>query len=142
SPVAPKQRAAGGRKMTALLQASGVSFAYGVQPVLQDVSLTLAPGEVVVLIGPNGSGKSTLIKILIGHLRGSGSVKWNDRPVRSWRRRDLARVIAYLPQSPMHEPGQRVSDVLRLGRAPYWSAFGIESPRDIEVVGEISRRLG
>src|SRR5213076_2350519 len=50
--------------------------------------------------------------------------------------------VAYLPQSPATEPGQTVLDALRLGRSPYWSAFGLESPRDEQVVRSVSKRLG
>ncbi|MGB7159429.1 MAG: ABC transporter ATP-binding protein [Tepidisphaeraceae bacterium] len=117
-----------------LLSATGVCFAYGDRPVLRDVRITLAPGEVVALIGPNGSGKSTLIKSLLGHLPARGDVTWDGKLIQQWRRRDLARLLAYLPQSPAFDPQQRVADVLRLGRAPYWGAFGLESPRDVEVV--------
>src|SRR5688572_4589899 len=123
------------------LEASGVSFAYGDKPVLRDVRVTLAAGEVVALIGPNGSGKSTLIKSLLGHLEANGSITWDGRPMRDWRRRDLARFVAYLPQSPAFDPQQRVADVLRLGRAPYWGAFGLESQRDVEVVGRVVDEL-
>jgi len=119
---------------TPLLDASDVSFAYGDKPVLREVRITLAPGEVVALIGPNGSGKSTLIKCLIGHLSASGNVTWDGKPLSSWRRRDLAKSIAYLPQSPAFDPQQQVVEVLRTGRAPYWGAFGLESRRDAEVV--------
>ena len=54
-----------------LLVARGINFAYSDKPVLRDVSLALAPGEVVALLGPNGSGKSTLLKALLGHVRAS-----------------------------------------------------------------------
>jgi iron complex transport system ATP-binding protein len=117
-----------------LLDASNVSFAYGDKPALRDVRITLATGEVVALIGPNGSGKSTLIKSLLGHLRASGNVTWDGKSLSRWRRRDLAKSIAYLPQSPAFDPQQRVIEVLRTGRAPYWGAFGLESPKDVEVV--------
>lgn len=124
-----------------ILRAAKISFSYGVIPVLADVSLTLSAGELLVLIGPNGSGKSTLIRALLGQLRGTGDIVWNGKALSQWSRRELARFAAYLPQSPTHDIGQRVIDVLRLGRAPYWSAFGLESPRDVQVVRTIAARL-
>src|SRR4051794_174596 len=108
------------------LSASAITFAYTDAPVLRDVSLALSAGEVVALLGPNGSGKSTLMRVLLGHLHASaGTVRWDDRDLRDWRRRDLAKRVAYLPQAPTFETEDRVLDVLRLGRSPYWQAFGI-----------------
>ena len=127
--------------MSQILRASGVSFAYGQRQVLRAVDITLSSAEVVALIGPNGSGKSTLIKSLLGHLHATGDIDWDGKNLTKWRRRELARVVAYLPQSPAADAEQRVADVLRMGRAPYWSAFGIESDRDVQVVREVSSLL-
>jgi iron complex transport system ATP-binding protein len=128
-------------RMSVLLSASGLTFAYADQPVLRNVSLTLSSGEVVALLGPNGSGKSTLIKTLLGHLSSQGTIEWDGRPLREWRRKDLAKRVAYLPQTPTMEAEHRVIDVLRLGRAPYWQAFGIESSHDAEVVSRVAKML-
>jgi iron complex transport system ATP-binding protein len=127
-----------------LLEASNVSFSYGgAVHALRDVSLKLFAGEVVALIGPNGSGKSTLIRALLGSLRAAGGeIKWDERPLQKWNRRQLARHVAYLAQTPVFEPGQTVIESLRLGRAPYWTLFGIESLRDEEVVQSVAMRLG
>jgi len=124
-----------------LLHAQSLHFAYGPLRVLDDVSLDLAPGELVALLGPNGSGKSTLIKTLTGFLDTNGEVAWQGRSLRAWARADLARQVAYLPQAPSHSPGDRVVDVLRLGRSPYWGAFGVESSRDEEVVRRVASDL-
>jgi ABC-type cobalamin/Fe3+-siderophores transport system ATPase subunit len=124
------------------LRAERISFSYGQAEVLRDVSVSLSRRNVVSLLGPNGSGKSTLIKVLLGHLvPAAGSVLWEQRPLASFGRRELARLIAYLPQTPSAEIGQTVGDVLRLGRLPYWGAFGIESKRDAEVVARVAESL-
>lgn len=127
-----------------LLRVDRISFAYpgGRTPILRDVSLSLAGGEVVALLGPNGSGKSTLMKLLLGDLRpATGDIRWAGRDVSEYPRRELSRLIAYLPQNPSHEPSQTVSDILRLGRLPYWGAFGIESRQDARVVAEVAASL-
>jgi len=126
-----------------LLDAGGVTFSFGrsSEAVLREISLSLGAGEVVALIGPNGSGKSTLLRCLLGQLSASGSVRWDGRAVSTWRRRELARYVAYLPQAPAHEPGQTVADVLRLGRAPYWGAFGLETAADMAAVREVATAL-
>lgn len=127
--------------MNPLLSAANVSFAYTDRPVVREVSVALNPGEIVALLGPNGSGKTTLIRALLGHLRASGSVQWEGRPLSDWPRREFARRVAYLPQSPTIEPQQRVIDILRLGRAPYLRAFGIESQQDVSVVEQVINQL-
>jgi iron complex transport system ATP-binding protein len=124
-----------------ILIARGVTFAYTDVPVLRDVSLTLRQGQVVALLGPNGSGKSTLIRSLLGHLHAGGSIRWDGRELAAWTRRDLARRVAYLPQTPTWEPDHRVLDALRLGRAPYWQLFGIEAARDETVVQQVAQQL-
>jgi iron complex transport system ATP-binding protein len=126
---------------TVLLQATSLTFAYATTPVLQEVSLALNAGQVIALLGPNGSGKSTLIKVLLGDLRATGEIAWDKQPIRQWSRRELAKLIAYLPQAPSADPQARVIDVLRLGRAAHWGAFGVESPTDAKVIDDTADLL-
>jgi ABC-type cobalamin/Fe3+-siderophores transport system ATPase subunit len=128
--------------MAELLRATNMTFSYGDRPALRGISLVISSGQTIALIGPNGSGKSTLIQCLLGHLAAAGSIALEGRPIGQWPRRQFARRVAYLAQSPNFEPGQTVLDVLRVGRAPYWAAFGLESPGDARVVREVCGQLG
>jgi len=53
----------------ALVRMIGVSVRYGWQTVLRDISLEIAPGQVMALLGPNAAGKTTLLRTLAGALR-------------------------------------------------------------------------
>lgn len=56
-----------------MLEVRGLSAAYGSHPALQDVSLTVNRGEIVVILGANGAGKSTLLRAIAGVCEGSVS---------------------------------------------------------------------
>lgn len=69
---------------------------YDGRPVLRDVSLTVAAGEVVAVLGSNGSGKSTLIRAVLGLVPlSAGSVTLFGRPLRRFRQWHR---IGYVPQ--------------------------------------------
>jgi iron complex transport system ATP-binding protein len=124
-----------------LLQATGISVAFASRTVLSDVSLELLAGQILALIGPNGSGKTTLLRALLGHVKHTGDVTWNGRPLSGWPARELARFVAYMPQSPQYEPGDRVVEVLRLGRSPHQGLLGVERESDEEVIRQIAQDL-
>jgi iron complex transport system ATP-binding protein len=84
---------------------SHLSVALGGRAVLHDVSLTVAPGELVALCGPNGAGKSTLLRALAGLLPAT--------PARNPRH------VAWLPQDARCSWGLIVEQVAALGRIPH-----------------------
>lgn len=57
-----------------LLSVDGLSVAYGSQPALEQVSFTLAPGEILGVVGGSGSGKSTLLRAIAGLLAGNARI--------------------------------------------------------------------
>jgi zinc transport system ATP-binding protein len=99
-----------------VLSADSVSFAYGAEPVLEQVGLELAPGEFTALVGPNGAGKSTLLRVVLGLLAPhAGRVELFGVPPR--RLRDRWR-LGYVPQRPRLAPDlpATVEEVVAAGR--------------------------
>jgi iron complex transport system ATP-binding protein len=109
--------------------------------ILDRVGLTVTAGEWVTVIGPNGAGKSTLLRAIGGLLPASGSVSLFGTPSAKLRRRDRARLVATVTQSPVVPPGMAVYDYVLLGRTPYIPALGRESTNDLEAVHEVLDRL-
>ncbi len=83
--------------MTALLTVEGITKFFHKRRVLDDVSFSVRPGEVLGLIGPNGSGKTTLFECLAGLMPASaGTIKSNHNELAPARRRES---LFYLPDA-------------------------------------------
>ena len=104
-----------------MIQLSHVTAGYGGPPVVQDVTLDLTPGEVLVLLGPNGCGKSTLLRTIAGlQPLSSGEVLVDGISAAGLSRRQLAQKITYLPQS-RSVPNITAYRMVLHGRFPYLS---------------------
>ncbi|MCF8026222.1 MAG: cobalt ECF transporter T component CbiQ [Desulfobacteraceae bacterium] len=84
-----------------LLSCTGVSFARGVIKVLEDVSLEVAPGELLFLCGPNGAGKSTFLSLAAGLLiPDSGEIRLGGARLDRKTRKEAFRRVGLLSQDP------------------------------------------
>ncbi len=107
------------------LSASNITVRRGGRAIVDDVTFDFPAGSFVALIGANGAGKSTLLSVLAGLLRAdAGEVRVDGEPLASFKRQDLARRRAYLPQSPRAEWPIAVERLVALGLTPYLPTFG------------------
>jgi len=144
STVAPPTRA---------VRVEGLSLALrSGEPIVEDVSFSLAPGEILGLVGESGSGKTTTALALLGYTRPgvvwrSGTVEVGGEQVRGRDERALrslrGRVVSYVPQdpggalNPSLRVGDAILDVLRAHRAGEGSDEAVQSALErVELGGE------
>src|SRR3982075_977103 len=121
--------------MSALPEVDKLAAGYGMTPVLFDVDLELASGELVALIGANGAGKSTLLGALSGLVRvSSGSVRLAGRPLTGLRPEMIvASGMVHVPQ------GRRLFSTMTVERNLLLGAY---RRHDRQVREDLERILG
>ena len=112
-----------------------VRFGYdAAQPVLHDLSLRVAPGQVVALVGPSGAGKSTLFSLLLRfNTAQSGRVLLDGRDLADLRAAELRRAVALVPQQSQVFSGT-VAEAIAFGRAA--------SPEQIRAAAQLANADG
>jgi len=111
-------------------------------PLFQDIDLQISPAEFIGIIGPNGAGKSTLIKLIGGLLEpGRGNIFLDQKPIQSYSKKNLARMIGYVPQSVDLVFDLIVHEVVKMGRYPYLRGMFHEDDGDQAEVASALQRM-
>jgi len=119
-----------------MLKIQDLTVQYGTCRVVENVSLQVAPGEVVALIGPNGAGKTSLVRGVSGVTKiKSGSIYFGDTDLQSLNAVERARVLAVVPQVSYVGGAYSVEQVVMMGRTAYMSWIGRPSKKDQQIVG-------
>lgn len=119
-----------------MLEARQVSVDYGTRTAVLNVSLTVQPGQIISLLGPNGAGKSSLVRVLNGSVApATGEILLDERPLREYARRGVARQIAVVAQEADLRFPVTVFEFVLGGRYAWANvtAWGWESDLDIEL---------
>ncbi|MGE9270530.1 MAG: ABC transporter ATP-binding protein [Verrucomicrobiales bacterium] len=105
-----------------------LSVRVGSKVLLSGIDLCFRDGEHVALIGPNGAGKTTLLKCILRLMSfESGRLLLNGRSVRDYRRRDLAKQVACVPQQLPEGVGYTVREFVEMGCYAFKrSAFDVD----------------
>ncbi len=126
-----------------MIRTENISFSYGQKAILDNVSMQIKEGDIVSLLGPNGAGKSTLIKILLGLLKpDAGHVYLDSVNIKSYKEKELARKVAYVPQTSYLPFSYSVLDIVIMGRISYQSIFSKYSKKDKEIAKTCLEKLG
>ncbi len=136
-----------------MLTLESLTICYGPRPILRNISLTLAPGEVLAVIGPNGAGKSTLIRAASGGLvPAQGRALLNGVEAHRLPPDLRARRVAVVPQALRLPEAFTVFETVLMGRTPYlgWlaresradRALALTAMRRTEVAGLAARCVG
>lgn len=125
------------------IEVKNLRFCYGARPVIGDVSFTSEKGELLAVLGPNGVGKSTLFRCLLGFLKPvSGEILVDGKELWAYSRRELAKKLAYIPQS--HTPAfdHTVLDSVLMGMTAQLGVFEQPGQAQREKAVQMLRALG
>jgi iron complex transport system ATP-binding protein len=126
-----------------VITVEGLSVTFGEAEILRDVDLVIRRGQFVAVIGPNGAGKSTLLRCLDAIVEISeGRIEICGRDVRRMNRRDLARIVSYVPQPDAGSLEFTVRSFVEMGRYPHVTAWAAPTQADRDAVAEAMHLTG
>ena len=117
------------------LKLDSLTVGYNNIPLISDITLSLAKGEIITLIGPNGSGKSTILKSITRHLATiAGTVYIDSKNMRTLSGKEIATKLAVVLTERVKPEMMSCRELVSAGRYPYTGSFGLLTARDKEVV--------
>jgi iron complex transport system ATP-binding protein len=129
--------------MRELVAIAGLSFEYRRKPVLHDINFSVKRGSLCGLLGPNASGKTTLLKCINGVLNPKeGEVRINGDAVSGMTRRDVARLMAVVPQQMSLAFSFTALQMVVMGRAARLGALKLPSAHDRDDARAAMKELG
>lgn len=112
-----------------------LNISYGSLDIVKDLNLKIPKGKITTIIGANGCGKSTVLKTIARILTPkSGEIYINEKSIKAQSAKELAKVMAVLPQSPQAPNGLTVEELIAYGRFPHQKGFGKLKNEDKNII--------
>jgi len=127
-----------------VVETDDLCFAYrSGRALLSSISLSVGEGELCCLLGPNGAGKTTLLRCLLGLLRPErGVIRIAGHDLGSLSPRQLARLVAYVPQGTANAFPFTTLDIVVMGRTPHLPVTATPSRADRARARDVLEELG
>lgn len=124
-----------------MIRIEHLSYSFGKQPILNDISLHVAQGSFTALLGPNGCGKTTLLRCIGGLLKPqSGTIILQGKELRDYNPRQLAQQLSFVRQQASTDFEFTAFDLVMMGRNPYQKHLENESQSDRQLVEQCMRQ--
>lgn len=117
------------------ISTKNLNISYGNLDIVKDLNLDIPKGKITTIIGSNGCGKTTILKTIARIIQAkSGDIFVNNINIKEQSPKDLAKVMAVLPQSPQAPSGLTVEELIAYGRFPHQKGFGKMRKEDEDIV--------
>lgn len=101
-----------------MLKFNNINVTSGKKKILHNISFSLTPHKITVVIGRNGSGKSTLVSCITGQTNYTGEIMYGDQNIALIPSRERAQIISVLPQI-LPKTSLTAKELTAMGRTPY-----------------------
>jgi len=126
-----------------MLQIKHVDCGYRNKCIVNNINLTVDKPEILCVLGPNGVGKTTFYKTILGFIpKLKGEIMVDHIQMEKYKRQELSKKIAYVPQASRIVFNFSVQEVILMGRTSYGDAFGIPKKEDMKIVKLAIDQLG
>lgn len=135
----------GGRKNmeTNAMEVKNLSFSYGSNQILSDISLTIPRGKITTIMGANGCGKSTLFSLMTKNLTpGKGKILLEEKSIKKYSLSEFARKVSIVHQHNSAAEDITIERLVSYGRTPYQKMLGGKSEEDERLIEQALQVTG
>ncbi len=126
-----------------VIETKNLNWAYNGTKVLDNVSIDIRFGTFTGILGPNGAGKTTFLKQILNLLPvEKKSILIRGKDIRTYTRKELARIEAYVPQNMKIDFSFTVEQIVMMGRTPFLGRFDRESEKDLQIAEWAMKETG
>lgn len=125
------------------VEISNLSFSYGDRLIIDKINFVVEDGQLISVLGPNGVGKSTLFRCILGLLKDyKGKIYLGGKDIKKLSTCEMAKLIAYIPQSHYPSFNYSVFDMVLMGTAVQVSSISSPGKKQIELVNKALDKMG